>query len=222
MLSMKSEADQNSHMEKSRDGQNGRSAQSPELLISIARAGDPEALGRLIGLYRNYLKLIARGQMATALRLRIESSDLVQETCLEAFRDFHQFTGRSERELLGWLRQILARNLVDQVRKQKAERALMPGSLESMVEESSRNLEKSFAAVTLSPSDQAVRREQSVILADALAQLSEDHQKVIVLRHLNHLKFEEVATRLGRSISATKMLWGRAIEKLRKILEENA
>jgi RNA polymerase sigma-70 factor (ECF subfamily) len=45
--------------------------------------------------------------------------------------------------------------------------------------------------------------------------LSNDYREVLVLRNLQGLPFEEVATRIGRSVGATRMLWLRAIEKLR-------
>ena len=59
------------------------------------------------------------------------------------------------------------------------------------------------------------QREEAVVLADRLAQLPEDYREVLVLRNLQGLAFEEVAQRIDRSVGATRMLWLRAIEKLR-------
>jgi RNA polymerase sigma-70 factor (ECF subfamily) len=61
------------------------------------------------------------------------------------------------------------------------------------------------------------QREEAVVLADRLAHLSDDYREVLVLRNLQGLPFEEVASRIGRSVGATRMLWLRAIEKLRTI-----
>src|SRR5229473_4224741 len=95
---------------------------SPERLLGQARAGCTEALGRLLELYRNYLRLLARTQIDFALRVRLDPSDLVQETLLEAHRDFPQFLGTTEKEeLVTWLRRILVRNLADQVKHHKAQ-----------------------------------------------------------------------------------------------------
>src|SRR5690349_9880962 len=94
---------------------------SPERLLEQARAGCTDAQGRLLELYRNYLRLLARTQIDLALRVRLDASDLVQETLLEAHRDFRHFAGTTEKELLAWLRRILVRNLADQVKHHKAQ-----------------------------------------------------------------------------------------------------
>src|SRR5262249_18694074 len=90
----------------------------PELdvLLRRARAGDGLALGELLERYRNYLKLLARLQGDRRLKGKFDASDLVQETFLEAHRDFDQFRGVTERELAAWLRQILVSNLANLVR----------------------------------------------------------------------------------------------------------
>src|SRR5213080_709075 len=71
----------------------------PDQLLPRARAGDVPAMGRLLELYRNYLKLLARLQIDRRLQGKADPSDLVQETFLEAYRDFAQFRGTTEREL---------------------------------------------------------------------------------------------------------------------------
>src|SRR5262245_9458706 len=80
-----------------------------------ARAGDGPALGQLLELYRNYLALLARYQIGRRLQGKVDASDLIQETFLEAYRDFPQFRGNTEAELVSWLRRILAFNLANLV-----------------------------------------------------------------------------------------------------------
>jgi RNA polymerase sigma-70 factor (ECF subfamily) len=63
------------------------------------------------------------------------------------------------------------------------------------------------------------QREEAVVLADRLAQLAEDYRDVLVLRNLQGLQFDEIAQRIGRSVGATRMLWLRAIEKLRLLYQ---
>jgi RNA polymerase sigma-70 factor (ECF subfamily) len=60
----------------------------------------------------------------------------------------------------------------------------------------------------------------SVILADALAELSDDYREVIVLHNLEELDWPEVARRMNRTPSAARMLWARALKQLRPLLEE--
>src|SRR5476651_1941264 len=83
----------------------------PETLLAQAKKGDDAALGQLLELYRAYLALLARLQIGTRLQVKADAEDLVQETFLKAHRDFAQFRGSSEKEWVGWLRQILAYQL---------------------------------------------------------------------------------------------------------------
>ena len=69
-----------------------------------------------------------------------------------------------------------------------------------------------------SPSAVARQRERTLALADQLARLKPDYRDVIVLRNLQGLSFEEVADRLGRKTGAVRMLWLRAMKKLKEQL----
>ena len=194
------------------------------LLLERARAGDGEARGRLLDAYRNYLRLLARTQIDSGLRIRLAPSDLVQETLLEAHRDFAQFVGATEHELMVWLRRSLVRNLADQVRRNKTRKRnwQRQESLEELLDRSSAEVERALAAGISTPSARAAAREQGALLADALARLPEDYREVIILRNLEHLKFEEVAKRMRRSSGAVRMLWVRALEQLNQMLGEGS
>src|SRR5262249_19354471 len=86
-------------------------------LLTAARAGDAAARGRLLGLYSDYLKLLARLQLSRRLQGKLDASDVVQEVFLQAHRGFDNFVGGSEAELTAWLRRILASKLADQMRR---------------------------------------------------------------------------------------------------------
>jgi RNA polymerase sigma-70 factor (ECF subfamily) len=192
---------------------------NPEELIRKARGEDPALLGQLLELYRQYLGLLARVQIGQRLQGKVDASDVVQDTFLEAHRNFGRFQGASEAQFVAWLRQILAANLGNLLRRYlgtqgrdvRLERELVTG-----VDESSRRLDAALVAPQSSPSQQAVRREQAVLLADALARLPEDYREVLVLRHLQGLTFPEVAGRMGRSLDSVEKLWVRALAKLRQ------
>jgi RNA polymerase sigma-70 factor (ECF subfamily) len=195
----------------------------PENLLLLARAGDGPALGRLLELYRNYLTLLARAQIGRRLQGKVDASDLVQETFLAAHRDFGSCRATTEKELVSWLRQILAANLTDLVRRYcgaKRRDVRLERQLADELDESSRglNLEAMAMARQSSPSAQAARREQAVLLADALESLPADYREVIVLRHLEGLSFLEVARRMDRSLDAVEKLWVRALARLRRVL----
>jgi len=194
------------------------STPSPDVLLEQARAGDREALGGLLEEYREYLRLLARARVGRGLRTRLDPSDLVQETLLEAQRDFRQFLGRTDGELAVWLRRILARNLADQVKHHQSQRRDLAREqpLDPLIEQA----HEALAAGLSTPSAQAARREQAVVVASALAKLPPDYREVIVLRHLEGRSFEEIAAAMGRKSGAVRMLWMRALEKLGKTVEQ--
>jgi RNA polymerase sigma-70 factor (ECF subfamily) len=194
----------------------------PEPLLERARAGDREALGRLLQMYDGYLRLLARALIGRALRAQLDASDLVQETYLKAHREFDQFRGGGEPELVGWLRRILVRSLANQARHHRAEARDLrrQESLEAALDRSSLAIQAALASPSAaSPSRLAGRREEAVLLAAALERLPADYREVFVLRTLEHLAIEEVAARMGRSVNAVRKLWTRAMLALRREME---
>jgi RNA polymerase sigma-70 factor (ECF subfamily) len=166
--------------------------------------------------------LLARLQIDRHLQGKVDPSDLVQETFLEAHRDFGQFVGATEAELVSWLRQILARNLTDLVRHYQGTRrrdVRLERALGQELDRSSAILDRRLVARSDSPSQHAARREQAVVLADALALLPVDYREVLVLRHLEGLRFAEIAQHMGRTLDAVKNIWARALDRLRRTVE---
>ena len=191
-------------------------------LIAEARQATPGARDRLLESYRNYLRLLARTGIDTSLHGKADPSDLVQETLLKAHQHFEQFHGQTEAELAQWLRQILARNLADLVRhyrRTEARQVAREQSLERLVENSSAALQQLLAGNGSSPSKSAEQRELSVVLADALAELSADYRDVIILRSIEERAWDEVAQQMGRSAGAVRQLWARALKQLRPLIE---
>jgi RNA polymerase sigma-70 factor (ECF subfamily) len=196
-------------------------AGEPEHLLQEARTGDASTLGRLFELYRRYLGLLARVQIGQRLQGKVDASDLVQETFLDAHRNFGRFQGTSEGQLVRWLRQILAAKLADLLRRYlgtQGRDVRLEREIEEAFDRSSVLLDRGLVAPESSPSQQAGRREQAVLLADALGDLPDDYREVIVLRHLEGLTFPQVAQRLGRSLDSVEKVWMRALVRLRQLL----
>jgi RNA polymerase sigma-70 factor (ECF subfamily) len=193
----------------------------PENLLRQARAGDAEALGQLLELYRRYLTLLARVQIGQRLQGKVGASDVVQESFLEAHRHFDRFQGTSIGQLVRWLRQILAAKLADTVRRYLGAQGRdirLEREIEGALDQSSALLDRGLVAPDASPSQQAVRREQAVLLAAALDELPDDYREVLVLRHLEGLTFPEVARRMDRSLDSVEKLWVRGLARLRQNL----
>jgi RNA polymerase sigma-70 factor (ECF subfamily) len=187
-------------------------------LLHAVQRGDVSAQGELLARYQAWLALLARLQIDTRFQGKFSESDVVQQTLLEACRDLPRFRGQTEAELLAWLRQILAHVLAHEVRRYAGtqQRDLdREVSLEEELARSSQRLAHVLGGEGSSPSAKAVVHEQEVLLADVLAQLPDDHREVIVLRILEGLPHEEVARRMDRSVGAVRMLWVRALARLR-------
>lgn len=174
--------------------------------------------------YREYLFLLARTRLDARLRGRLDPSDVVQQTLLEAHRDAEQFRGRTDTERAGWLRQILARNLANAVRDHTRDRRDVgrERSLQASLDESSARLEAFLAAEQSSPSQRADREEQLRRLAIALAALPEGQREAVELRHLHGRPLAEIAARLGRTPAAVAGLLRRGLVQLRVVLEESS
>jgi RNA polymerase sigma-70 factor, ECF subfamily len=195
----------------------------PAALLERARTGDAPALGRLLESYRGYLTVLAGVQIGRRLQGKVDAADVVQEAFLGASRDFAQFRGTTEAELLAWLRQVLVSvlsNLVRHYQGTQRRDVRLERRLTVELDQSSQALDRGLVAAQSSPSQQAVRREQSVLLADALALLPEEWRDVLILRHLEGLTFPEVASRLGRTVDSVKKQWPKALARLRGLLGE--
>jgi RNA polymerase sigma-70 factor (ECF subfamily) len=192
-------------------------------LLHDARLGRSDALGQLLQRYRCYLGLLARLQLDRRLQSKVDTSDVVQEAFLEAHRDFPNFRGTTEGELVAWLRQILARNLANCIRHFLGTRCRdvrLERTLAVELDQSAQAVTFSLAAQETSPSQGAAQREQAVLLAEALEQLRPDYREVIILRNLQDLSFPEIAQRMVRSVDSVTKLWIRALLQLRSSLGE--
>ncbi len=192
-------------------------------LIEGARQGDAECRERLFALCRSYLGFAARSQVETWLRRKVDASDLVQETMLEACRDFERFEGRTEQEWLAWLRKILAHNAADFVRRYRGAAKRAAGREVPFRDpaDSRRPGAPEPAALQPTPSQEFLQLDTELRVTAALSELPPDYQEVVILRNLQRLPFHEVAERMDRSRPAVQMLWMRAIRKLQAALEES-
>lgn len=190
-------------------------------LLRRAATGDIGAVGKLLEQYRSYLSLLARLQIGRRLSGKVDASDVVQETFLKAHRDFGTFRGTTEQEWMSWLRQIMAMSIAQLVRHYfgtQRRDVRLERQLGTELDQSSQALDQGLVAKQSSPSGHAARREQAVLLADALDRLPQHYREVIILSHLEGLSFPEVARRMGRTVDSVKNLWARALDRLRRSL----
>jgi RNA polymerase sigma-70 factor, ECF subfamily len=189
-----------------------------EKWIDLARQGNREALGRLLDLCRHYLLLVANQELTPALWAKIAPSDIVQDTLLEAGRDFPGFLGGNEDELLAWLRSILRNNVANVRRHFETEKREVDREV-PLEECSPEELLEGAVSPTETPSKYAQAREQDEQLQRAIGQLPERYRHVLLLKSIENLTFPQIAERLGSTEDAVRKLWGRAVEELLKLLD---
>lgn len=187
-------------------------------LLLAARNGSSAALGALLEEYRAYLLLIANSELDADLRTKVGASDLVQESFLEAQRDFAGFQGADPDDLRAWLRRVLLHNLTDFARRfpdvsgrqisqdesQKGAAALLPRLADGVP----------------SPSAFAIANELAAALLRDIENLPDDYRAVLTLRHQEERSFAEIGQTLNRTAPAARKLWFRAIERLRQDLKQ--
>jgi RNA polymerase sigma-70 factor, ECF subfamily len=188
-------------------------------LLLRARAGDPEALGRLLEAQRAALHRLAERQLGGPIAARVDASDLIQQTFLEAHRSFGQFAGQDVRELTAWLQGILDHKVAGAIRDHTL--------LQKRAVRRERSLDDSQAGAPLkqgldaglsSPSQKAIRGEEAQRLARALEALPDDQREAVRLRHLEGWALADIARHLGRTPGATAGLIKRGMQALRRQL----
>lgn len=204
----------------------------PLELLARARAGQPDALGELCNLYRNYLRMVVRTGLGPKLRELVELSDVVQETLVEVVRQFPQFTGQTEAALVGWLRRLVSQKLADLGRyhsrvKRAAGTQAVPldaplgggAGLKNEDGAAAGSLLDVLALSQTSPSEAASKRELIVLLADALTSLPVDQAEAIWLYSAEGVSFDALGEHMGISRKAAKGKYARGLANLRRSLK---
>ncbi len=185
----------------------------------MTRGGEDN--GPDLEVFRDRLRLLARAELDARLQGKIDPSDVVQQTLLEAYQAREQFRGKSKAELAAWLRSILAHNLADVVRRYgaAARDAALERSLEASLAESASRLDVWLADEQSSPVQQVLRQEQLGQLYEALMQLPQDQRIAVEGKHLQGLTVDEISQQMGKTVAAVGGLLRRGMRRLRELLQ---
>jgi RNA polymerase sigma-70 factor (ECF subfamily) len=167
--------------------------------------------------YQSALLLIARAQLARQQLDGVDASDLVQQTMLEAHRDWDQFKGQTEAERFAWLRKALYHNFLDACARARAGKVQEADLTQSFI-----GLDELLIAPDTSPSERAVRSEDLTRLAKALDRLEERQRQAVLLKHIAGLTLKEISERLHCSPAAVAGLLYRGRQHLQELLERGA
>lgn len=192
-------------------------------LVIASKEGNNDALGRLLEQYRGYLLMLAHRYLSATLRRRVDPSDIVQLTFLEAKRDLGSFRGNSPAEFAGWLRGMLKNNVATAVthhvttQKRSLKREVNAGG--NANDSAAGGWIQQLPGSTTSPSGVVIREEAVVALMGALHQLPETQAEAIRLRYMEGLSLAGIVERMGKSDTAVAGLLKRGLQKLRTVLD---
>ncbi|MBM4001353.1 MAG: sigma-70 family RNA polymerase sigma factor [Planctomycetes bacterium] len=168
--------------------------------------------------YRRYLRAAAAMDLDSGLRGKVDISGVVQQTLLEAHQSRSRFAQGNVSGWAAWLRRILARNLIDEVRRLRRKKS--PVCREERLTGRADGVVIPIETDHTSPSGHAIRNERLSCVEDALERLPADQRRVVVLFHLQRVPLAHVAADLGRSKEAVAGLLHRGIRALRDMLNE--
>jgi RNA polymerase sigma-70 factor (ECF subfamily) len=179
-------------------------------------------LGRLLDAYRPILLALAEAQLDADLRRKVSPSDLVQETIIEAERDFQRAKFESDRQLEAWLKAMLLNNLAD-ARRRYQKTAKRDIRRERSVHDSrvQQLLDRVVQAEYLRSAHDDHRQATRDRLARALKRLPREKRAIIIWVHMKGRPLSEIAERVGKSYDATRLFWKRALHRLKQELEND-
>lgn len=163
---------------------------SDETLVRRAQRGNMEAFEELVARHRD--KIYARA--FSMMRNEDEATDLSQEAWVKGWQRLKQFQGESS--FVTWMTRIVINLCLDQLRKQKRQRA---ESIEQL-EEDLGGVERQMPTVVINPTEGLERSELRRRIDDALGKLSYEHRTVLILHEFEDLEYKEIAKRMECSI----------------------
>jgi RNA polymerase sigma-70 factor (ECF subfamily) len=184
-------------------------------LVENASRGDPVAIEELLERHLPMLRAYFRLKAGPKILSQESVSDLVQSVCLDVLGDLSNFEYRGEAQFRGWLVQHAWHKLMDRWKywnraKRKGNRIVQRGQSEIDDGQAFDWLD----ATLLTPSREAVGREELAGFEKAFSQLPENTREAILLRRIAQLPYSEIATLLRKSEGAVRNLVSRGLAKV--------
>jgi len=199
--------------------------QSDEAELSRrAASGDSAAMAALFSRYRTKLKVMVRLRLDRRLQGRVDPSDILQETYLDASQRMAQYANQPGLPFFLWLRFLTAQRMLityrqhlgTKMRDANVEVSMFRGGMKAVAT----SIAEELLAGLSSPDQAAIRHEQRLQLQDALNRMDETDREVLVLRHFEELSNHQVAQVLELSKTAASNRYVRALKRLREILRD--
>lgn len=200
--------------------------ESTQRLLLKAGDGEEAAVNELIERHRDSLRRMVAGRMDRGMAGRVDASDIVQETLIEAHRRLGDYINDGSMPFHLWLRHIAKDRLIDAHRRHRAQRRDV-GREQALhtaaaADRSSLDLAAQLCDMELTPAAATLRKELEDRFWVALEHLDEQDREIILMRHQEQLGNSEVAEVLGLSQPAAGMRYLRAIRRLRDVLGDSS
>lgn len=181
---------------------------------------DPKAStgGETLEGFRSYLRLLANLQLDKRIQGKVDASDIVQQTMMQAYKARDQFRGENDKQRAAWLRQILARNLLHASRDMTRDKrdVRREQAMQAAVNDSSLRLEKLLSGDEQTPSMKVQRGEEILKVAEAIEQLPEAQREALLMHYLEQKSLAEIAEQIGKTRGSVAGLVRRALAALRE------
>lgn len=193
-----------------------------ELLLRVGR-GDVQARSELLDRHRDRLRRMVAVRLDRRLYPRLDPSDVLQETLVEAAQKLSQYAKDRPIPFYPWLRRLAWENLVrlseQHLGAERRSVAREQVSLTGLPDESAAQLAGRLASAGLSPDRRVVAAEVRQRLVAAMSQLKDDDRNLLALRYLEQLSIAEVAATVGVSEPVLRTRLTRALDRLTRILD---
>jgi RNA polymerase sigma-70 factor (ECF subfamily) len=179
-------------------------------------------VNQALGKYRAYLKTLSDIHLDPRLQARIDLSDVIQNTLLEAWGMPDRLAAMDSAAQKRWLRCMLMNNLKDEIDHWRSQgcNVAREKSVDQDVEESSRRVRDWIADEESTPSEKLIKQERKLHVLEALSQLPEREREAITLQQYYGWKLAQIAEHLGCTMNAVAGLQARGRARLRKLLSD--
>lgn len=198
---------------------------SDDLVVRL-KTGDTNALAEYLQQHRPQLMAFIERQLGTALRRKVESDDVFQETSAEAVRALPT-AELGDRDPFSWLCQIAERRIIDlhrkffEAQKRDAGREVPIGAGGSGSDTQPGGLINMLVASMTTPSQAFSRNARELKLQEALLKLPDDQQQALRMRYVENLPSKQIADKLKKSDAAVRVMLTRSLKKLQELLADD-
>lgn len=194
-------------------------------LLNKAKQGDSSAAERLLGRHRDALRKMVAMRLDRKIQTRIDASDIVQEVLVEANRRLDKYLENPVMPFHLWLRHMAKDRIIDAHRRHRAsaKRSVdkeQPLLAAGGMDRSTMELAALISDREATPAAAATMQELQARFEAAIAQLGEQDQEIVLMRHFEHLTNQETAQALELTEPAASMRYLRAMRRLRTLLTD--